>query len=51
MTQEIIHVVYTIHYVNTAVKRLRMRELLSELRFQLVQRLRKSIPLDAFMKL
>ncbi len=34
-----------------AVQRLRMRELLSELRFQLVQRLRKSIPLGAFMKL
>ena len=35
--------------VNTAVKRLRMRELLSELSFQ--QRLRKSISLGAFIKL
>ncbi len=37
--------------MNTAVKRLRMRELLSELSFQLVQRLRKSISLSAFIKL
>ncbi len=36
---------------NTAVKRLRMRELLSELSFQLVQRLRKSISLGAFIAL
>ena len=36
---------------NTAVKRLRMREFLSELSFQLVQRLRKSIRLSAFMRL
>ena len=38
-------------FYNTAVKRLRMRELWSELSFQLVQRLRKSIRLGAFMKL
>ncbi len=36
---------------NTAVKRLRMREFLSELSFQLVQRLRKCIRLSAFIKL
>ena len=36
---------------NTAVKRLRVREILSELSFQLVQRLRKSISLSAFIKL
>ena len=35
--------------VNTAVKCLRMRELLSELSFQLLQRLRKSIYLGAFI--
>ena len=37
--------------LNTAVKRLRMREFLSELSFELVQRLRKSIRLSAFIKL
>ena len=36
---------------NTAVKRLRMREFLSELSFELVQRLRKSIRLSAVIKL
>ncbi len=36
---------------NTAVGRLHMRELLSELRIQLTQRLSKSIPLGAFKKL
>ncbi len=36
---------------NNAVKRLRMREVLSELSFELVQRLRKSISLGAFIKL
>ena len=35
---------------NTAVKRLRMREFLSELSFELVQRLRKTIRLSAFIK-
>jgi hypothetical protein len=37
--------------LNTAVRRLRMREFLSELSFELVQRLRKSIRLSAFIKL
>ena len=37
-------------FSNTAVKRLRMREFLSELSFELVQRLRKSIRLSAFIK-
>ena len=37
--------------LNTAVKRLRMREFLSELSFEFVQRLRKSISLSAFIKL
>ena len=37
--------------INTVVKRLRMRELFSELSFQLVQRLRKTISLGTFIKL
>ena len=39
------------HVRNSSVKRLRERELMSELRFHLVQRVRKSTHLGAFMKL
>ncbi len=37
--------------MNTAVKRSRVRKLLPEMRFQLVQSLRKSLRLGAVMKL
>jgi hypothetical protein len=44
-------ITYYLKAHNTAVKRLRMREFLSELSFELVQRLRKSISLGTFIKL